>query len=290
MPQFSTTSDKSPGEKSIPTSEELQEIARKLRIDIIEMIARSGSGHLAGSLSSADILAVLYFAEMSINPKNPHDPMRDIFILSNGHICPALYSALAEKGFFPKQELSSFAQTGALLQGHPSINIPGVETGSGSLGQGISIAVGWAISNKMDKQGTHIYCLSSDGELNEGQTWEAVMLGAKYKLENLTWIIDRNNIQIGGNTEDIMPLESLRDKLESFNWYVIEIDGNNIAEVLGALRLAKKILNRPTAIIAHTTPGKGVDFMENDPSWHGKAPTEEESLKALRELRKIKVG
>ncbi|HOM77924.1 MAG TPA: transketolase [bacterium] len=267
--------------------EELQRIANELRIDVLEMLYKAKSGHSAGSLGTAEIFACLYFSILNINPKNPKDPKRDIFVLSNGHICPVLYATLAKKGFFAKEELANFRKINSLLQGHPSLETPGIETCSGSLGQGLSIAAGRAFSNKMDNLSTHIYCMTSDGELNEGQTWEAAMFAPKYKLTNLTWIIDRNNIQISGPTEKIMPLENIREKLESFNWYVLEIDGNSVIEILSAFKMTKRILTHPTAIIAHTVPGKGVDFMENKPDWHGKAPNEEEKTKAIRQIRKL---
>ncbi|MBP8960761.1 transketolase [Patescibacteria group bacterium] len=275
------------GNVLVESVEELQRIANELRIDVLEMLYKAKSGHGAGSLGTAEIFACLYFSSLIINPKNPKDPKRDIFVLSNGHICPVLYATLAKKGFFAKEELANFRKINSLLQGHPSLEIPGIETCSGSLGQGLSIAAGRAFSNKMDNLSTHIYCMTSDGELNEGQTWEAAMFAPKYKLTNLTWIIDRNNIQISGPTEKIMPLENIREKLESFNWYVLEIDGNSVIEILSAFKMTKRILTHPSAIIAHTVPGKGVDFMENKPDWHGKAPNEEEKTKAIRQIRKL---
>lgn len=281
MPQTETNLDT---ELSI---EKLQQIAHQLRIDVLEMLEKAKSGHSAGSLGTAEIFTALYFSELKINPQKPKDPKRDFFILSNGHICPILYATLAKKGFFPKAELAKFRQANSLLQGHPSIEISGIETGAGSLGQGLSIAIGKALASRLDNTNTHTYCMTSDGELNEGQTWEAAMLAPKYNLSNLTWIIDRNNIQISGPTEEIMPLENLREKLESFNWYVLEIDGHDIMEIKSAIKMAKRILNHPTVIIAHTIPGKGVDFMENKAQWHGKPPNEEEKNRAIRQIRKL---
>jgi transketolase len=272
-------------EKTLEISvEQLQQIAHELRIDVLEMLAKAKSGHTAGSLGTAEIMATLYFSVLNIESKTLKG---DSFILSNGHICPILYATLARKGFFPKQELSNFRKINSLLQGHPSNKIAGIETTAGSLGQGLSVAVGKALAARMDKNDTRTYCMTSDGELDEGQTWEAAMLASKYNLANLVWIIDRNNIQISGFTEHIMPLENLREKLESFNWYVLEIDGHNIMEIKSAFQMAKRILHRPTVIIAHTTPGKCVDFMEDKPEWHGKAPTEEEKNSAIRQIRKL---
>lgn len=272
------------------TIQGLQRIAHELRIDVIHMLEKAGSGHSAGSLGTAEIFATLYFDALNIDAKNPKDPNRDIFILSNGHICPILYAALAKRGFFEEKHLDHLRQINSLLQGHPDRKTPGVETASGSLGQGISIAVGIALAHKMDNKTTRTIALTSDGELNEGQTWEAAMLAAKHSLDNFTWIIDRNNIQISGFTQEIMPLENLRDKLEAFNWYVLEIDGHNIAEIKGSLQMAANITNRPTAIIAHTVPGKGVDFMEKDPAWHGKAPSKEQAEEALTQVKNLLKG
>ncbi len=269
------------------TTEELQKTAHELRIDVLEMLKNAKSGHPASALGLAEILSVLYFSELNIDPKNPNDKKSDKFILSNGHACPILYAALAKKGFFPKKEVGNLRKVGALLQGHPSRETPGVETASGSLGQGLSIGVGEALAYKMDKLSNRIYVLTSDGELNEGQTWEAAMLAPKYNLDNLTWIIDRNNIQIGGNTRDILPLENLREKLESFNWYIIEIDGHNIMEIKSAFRMAKNISGRPTGIIAHTIPGKGVDFMEKKFEWHGKIPSDKEMEEGIEQIKKL---
>jgi transketolase len=267
--------------------EELQKTANELRIDVLKMLGKAQSGHPASALGTAEIFTVLYWEVLNIDPKNPKDSQRDKFILSNGHICPILYATLAKKGFFPSEELNSLRKIDSLLQGHPEIKIPGVETTAGSLGQGLSIALGMALSDRMDNKSARTYVMTSDGELNEGQTWEAAMLASKYNVDNLTWIVDRNNIQISGYTHEVLPLEDLRGKLESFNWYVIEIDGHNIMEIKSSLQMAKNISGRPTVIIAHTIPGKGVDFMEKNPEWHGKAPDKEQTKEAVHQIRKL---
>jgi transketolase len=270
------------------TIQDLQAIATKLRKHVIEMLLEAKSGHSAGPLGAADIFAVLYFHTLNIDPKNPTDKKRDRFVLSAGHICPILYAALAERGFFDKKELLTLRKLGSKLQGHPHrLELPGLETSSGSLGQGLSIACGMALAARLDEASHRVYCLTSDGELNEGSTWEAAMFGAKEKLSNLTWIIDRNSIQIDGYTENIMPLEPLREKLESFNWYVIEIDGHNVDQIINAFNMAKTIMGRPTVIIAHTIPGYGVDFMKYKFEWHGRPPNKEEARKALAQLRTL---
>ena len=260
---------------------ELEHIANKLREDVIEMLLSAGSGHSAGSLGTADIFSALYF--QILNEK-------DKFVLSNGHICPIWYATLAQKGLFSKKELKTLRKSGSRLQGHPHINsLPGIENSSGPLGEGLSVAIGMAIAAKMEggNYDHRIYCMTSDGELDEGQIWEAAMFAGARQLSNLTWIIDRNNIQIDGTTESIMPLEPLRDKLESFNWYVIEIDGHNIEEIINSCNMAKAVTQRPTVIIAHTIPGKGVEFMQYKFTWHGKAPNKTEELAALKQLRSL---
>lgn len=258
---------------------DLERKAIDIREEIIKMLLESGVGHSAGSMGTADIFSALYFEILS-----PEDK----FILSAGHICPVWYATLAIKGIIPKAELQKYAKTGALLQSHPHRNVEiGIENSSGPLGQGLSIAIGMALASKMDNKANRIYCLGSDGELNEGQIWESAMFAAKQNLNNLTWIIDRNNIQIEGTTEQIMPLEPLRDKLESFNWYVIEVDGHNIEEIINACNMAKAVAQRPTAIIAHTIPGKGVDFMQYQFDWHGKTPNQQEAKTALKQLRSL---
>jgi len=267
---------------------ELEEIAAQLRQDVIKMLLAAGSGHSAGSLDLADIFSALYFSVLNVDPKNPTDPDRDRLILSNGHTCPILYATLAKKGFFDKSLLKTLRQFESPLQGHPHIaSVPGVDFTSGPLGQGLSLACGMALAAKLDAKSYRVYCITGDGELDEGAIWESAMFAPAHKLNNLTWIVDRNNIQIDGHTEEVMPLEPLRDKLEAFNWYVVEINGHNIEEILSACDLAKSIFERPTAIIAHTIPGKGVVEMEYKVEWHGKPPSKELAQKALRELRTL---
>ena len=267
---------------------ELEVKANEIRQDIIAMLLKAGSGHAAGPLGMADVFTALYFAVLNHDPQHPQWAARDRLVLSNGHICPVLYATLAHAGYFPKEELLTLRQFGTRLQGHPSrLELPGVEVSAGPLAQGISQAVGMAISAQIHQQSHQIYCAMSDGEHDEGQTWEAIMLAGKRHLPNLTVIIDRNNIQIDGFTEEVMPLESLRAKYESFNWHVLEIDGHNITEIIAACHEARSIFEKPVCIIAHTIPGKGVDFMEWKPEWHGKAPSSEEAKKALSELRSL---
>lgn len=270
------------------TPEELYKISNKLRQTVIDMLTEAKSGHTAGSLGTAEIFSALYFNILNIDPKKPGKKDRDRFILSNGHICPIWYATLSERGYFPKTELWKLRKINSKLQGHPKINsLPGIENTSGSLGQGLSYAIGLAISAKMDDSPHRIFCMTGDGELNEGQIWEAAMFAPNRKLDNLTWIIDRNNIQSDGNTENIMPLEDLKDKLESFNWFVIEINGHSIEEIISACNMAKSINQRPTVIIAHTIPGEGVDFMENKYQWHGKVPNKSEAQEAKEKLSSI---
>ncbi len=266
----------------------LEEMANKIRQDIIEMLVEAGSGHSAGPLGMADIFTALYFHILNHNPKKPEWPDRDRIILSNGHICPVQYASLARAGYFPMEELKTLRKLGTRLQGHPHRGaLPGVETTSGPLGSGLSQAAGIALSAKLDDKKYRIYCLMSDGEHDTGNLWEAVMFVGKNRLNNITAIIDRNNIQIDGYTEDVMPLEPLRDKYESFNWHVLEVDGHNIEAIIDAVNEAKAIYEKPTAIIAHTIPGKGVDFMKNDYLWHGIPPNKEQARKALAELRTL---
>lgn len=268
--------------------ERLEEIAIQLRQATIEMLLEAGSGHTASPMGTADIFSALFFNILKIDPNYEDMPERDRFVLSAGHYCPILYTTMAYRGFFPKKELKTLRKINSRLQGHPhNLAIPGIETSSGPLGQGLSQAIGMALAGKMENEPYRVYCLGSDGELNEGQTWEAAMFAGNQRLNNLTWIIDRNNIQIDGFTEDIMPLEPLREKLEAFNWYVIEIDGHNIEEIVNSCRKAQAIFEHPTAIIAHTIPGKGVDFMEYKFEWHGKSPSAEQSKQALNELRTL---
>ncbi|EKD91460.1 MAG: hypothetical protein ACD_30C00005G0028 [uncultured bacterium] len=273
--------------------------ANEIRIDLIKMLEEAGSGHSAGPLGMADIFTALYFNILNIDSKNPNLAERDRLVLSNGHICPVLYTTMAHRGFFPVEELKTLRKLGSRLQGHPHREaLPGLETTSGPLGSGLSQASGMAAVAKMDKLPWRVYCLMSDGEQDEGNTWEAVMFAAKYKLDNLTAIMDRNHIQIDGFTEDIMPLDSLKAKYEAFNWYVIEIDGHNMQEIIDACHEAEAIHDKPVLILAHTIPGKGVDFMENDYKWHGAPPgasdmegepkKEEQAKIALKELRTLR--
>jgi len=268
---------------------ELEETANKIRQSIIEMLLEAGSGHSAGPLGMADVFTALYLSGvLNHDPKNPEWPERDRVVLSNGHICPVLYATLAYAGYFPIEELKTLRKFGSRLQGHPHRgSLPGIENSSGPLAHGAGIAVGMAIAAKMDKKKYQVYCLVSDGEQDEGMTWEAAAMAGKWRLDNLTFIMDRNNIQIDGYTEDVMPKEPLREKYEAFGWHVIDIDGHNIRQIIEACEEAKAIFEKPVMIIAHTIPGKGVDFMEWQYSWHGKAPNTEEAKKALDQLRTL---
>lgn len=253
------------------------------------MLEEAGSGHSAGPLGLADIFTALYFEVLEHDPKHPDWAERDILVLSNGHCVPVRYAAMAEAGYFPKSELLTLRKFGSRLQGHPErLRLAGLETTSGPLGSGLSQAIGMALGLKMDNINHRwVYCVLSDGELDEGNSWEAIMLGAKYQLNNLIAIVDRNNIQIEGPTETVMPLEDLAEKWRAFGWHVLEINGNDIEAVIGACDEARAIENKPVVIIAHNIPGKGVDFMEYDFRWHGKAPNHQEAKKALRELRTL---
>jgi len=266
----------------------LEEIANRIRETIIETLVEAGSGHSAGSLGMADIFTAFYFHILKHDPKNPNWENRDRLILSNGHICPVRYVAMAYAGYFSLEELKTLRKLNSRLQGHPyRAALPGVETTSGPLGSGLGQAVGMALAAQLDKKNYRIYCLMSDGEQDEGNTWESVMFAGKNKLNNLTAFIDRNNIQIDGFTEDVMPLEPLKDKYESFGWHVLEIDGHNIEQIVDACNEARAIFEKPTVIIAHTIPGKGVSFMEQDYLWHGIPPDKEQAKKALNELRTL---
>ncbi len=268
----------------------MEKMANTIRQDIIKMLVKAGSGHSAGPLGMADVFTVLYFSgALKHNPKKPNWPERDRVVLSNAHICPVQYAVLARAGYFPVSKLSTLRKLGSSLQGHPHRGtIPGIESSGGPIAHNTSVAVGMAYAMKMDNKRNQIYCLVGDGGQNEGQTWEAVMFAAKYKLDNLTFIMDRNNIQIDGYTEDVMPLEPLRKKYEAFNWHVIDVDGHNIEAIVDAINEAKAIFEKPVMILAHTIPGKGVDFMEWEYSWHGKIPKPEEARKALHQLRTLK--
>lgn len=270
------------------TLKQLERKANEIRQDILKMLVKAGSGHSAGPLGMTDVFTALYFSVLTHNPKKSQWDGRDRVVLSNGHICPVLYVTLAHAGYFSKKELATLRQIDSRLQGHPHRgNLPGIENTSGPLGQGLSQAVGMAIAARMDKKKHVVYCLMSDGEHDEGQTWEAIMLAGKLKLDNLTCIMDRNNIQIDGMTEEVMPLESLKAKYEGFNWHVLDVDGHNIEQIIDACSMAKAIYEKPVMIIAHTIPGKGVDFMEFNYEWHGKPPNKDEAKNALQQLRTL---
>jgi transketolase len=264
---------------------ELKEISRKIRVDVIKMTNAAGSGHPGGSMSAAEIFAVLYFNIMNHRPEDPEWEDRDVFILSKGHCCPGLYSAMARSGYFPVEELMTLRKLGSRLQGHPhSLALPGLEASTGSLGQGLSIAVGCALAMKLNKKNSRVYCLMGDGEQEEGQIWEAAMSAAHYKVDNLCGIVDRNRLQIDGLCKDVMDYEPLERKWESFGWYVIKVDGHDIPSLISAFEKAKEVKNKPTVIIADTIKGKGVSFMENVAIWHGQAPNDIEMKKALNDL------
>jgi len=271
--------------KKLTKIKDLQMMADVIREDTITSLVEAGSGHSAGPLGMADIFTVLYFNILKHNPQNPNWEGRDRLVLSNGHICPVLYATMANAGYFSKKELLTLRKLGTRLQGHPHReSLPGLETTSGPLGCGLSQAAGMAYGLRMDKKKNIVFCLMSDGEHDEGNTWEAVLFAAKYKLSNLVAILDRNYIQIDGNTEEIMPLDPLDEKYKAFNWNVITIDGNDYKQILSTLTKARKNKNKPLMIIAKTIPGKGVSFMENDYRWHGKPPKPEEAVRALQEL------
>ncbi|WP_026476655.1 transketolase [Alkaliphilus transvaalensis] len=263
----------------------LKETATNVRRNIIEMLHEAGSGHPGGSLSAADILTVLYFHEMKVDPQNPKMEDRDRFVLSKGHAAPVLYSTLAEKGFFPKEELLKLRKIDAMLQGHPDMKgTPGVEMSTGSLGQGFSSAAGMAMGARLDGKSSRVYALLGDGELQEGLVWETTMAAAHYKLDNLTAFIDYNGLQIDGPNKEVMGIDPIADKFMAFGWHVIEIDGHNFEEIINAIEEAKATKGKPTVIVAKTIKGKGVSFMENQVGWHGNAPKKEDADKALMEL------
>lgn len=269
--------------------ERLETIANDIREDIIWMLEHAGSGHSAGPLGLADIFAALYFDVLKFDPKKPDWEERDILILSNGHCVPVQYASMAKAGYFERKELLTLRAFGSRLQGHPErTKLPGLETTSGPLGSGLSQACGMALALRLDKQ-THrwVYVIMGDGEQDEGNVWEAAMLAGKYKLNNIIAITDRNNIQIDGPTESVMPLEDLKDKWEAFGWHVLEINGNDVEAVIDACAMAKAIVEKPIMIIAHTVPGKGVDFMEYDFHWHGAPPNHAQAVQALHELRTL---
>lgn len=264
---------------------ELEEISKEIRKNILKQVHTAKSGHPGGSLSCSDILTVLYFNQMNINEKNPKSELRDRFVLSKGHCSPALYATLCKRGYFEEEKLLEFRNINGSLQGHPDMNkVPGVDMTSGSLGQGLSVANGMALSSKLNHDGFRVYCLVGDGEIEEGQIWEAAMTSSKYKLDNLCVIVDNNGLQIDGKVTDVKGLDNIEGKFKSFGFNTIVVDGNNIANLIDSFETAKLIKNKPTAIIAKTIKGKGVSFMENDASWHGKAPNDEEYQKGIQEL------
>lgn len=272
------------------TIHEMERKAYEMREDLIRMLEEAGSGHSAGPLGLAELMTALYFGIMNYDPKNPEWSERDVFFLSNGHCVPIQYVAMAHAGFFGKEELKTLRKFGSRLQGHPErTKLPGLENTSGPLGSGLSQAAGYAYTLQyLDKNlKRFVYVITGDGELDEGNIWEAAMFAGKYKLSQLIVFVDRNNIQIDGTTDDVMPLEDLRGKWESFGWHVQEIDGHNIESICDAASMARAITNKPSVIIAHTIPGKGVDFMEYDYHWHGKPPNSDEAKEALRKLRTL---
>ena len=266
---------------------ELMKTANEVRKGIVTAVHSAKSGHPGGSLSSADIFTYLYFEEMNVDPTNPKWEDRDRFVLSKGHVAPGLYSTLAEKGYFPKEDLKTLRHTGSYLQGHPDMkHIPGIDMSSGSLGQGVSVAVGMAAAGKYDKKDYRVYTLTGDGEIQEGQIWEAAMWAGHRKLDNLVVIVDNNNLQIDGSVEDVCSPYPIDKKFEAFNFHVINIDGNDFDQIRAAFKEARETKGMPTAIIAKTVKGKGVSFMENAAGWHGKAPNDEEYEIAMADLEK----
>jgi transketolase len=271
--------------KKTKDPQELQAIARTVRRDIINMITAAKSGHPGGSLSAVEILVTLYYDVMNHDPANPSWPQRDRFILSKGHACPVLYSVMAECGYTPKDQLNTLRQMGSIYQGHPDVRfIPSLEASTGSLGEGISIGLGMALAAKLDQSPTRVYVVIGDGESQEGQIWEAAMFGAFHKVDNICVIVDYNHIQLDGFVKDIMDLEPLTDKWKAFGWHAIDVDGHNFPALQAAFAEAQNTKGKPTVLIAHTIKGKGVSFMENNPKYHGVAPTEKERELALQEI------
>ncbi len=269
-----------------PDVKELEAIARELRVTIVDMLHKAGSGHAGGSLSLCEILSVLYYSELNVDPRNPRDPNRDRLILSKGHGAPALYAILARKGFFPVECLDTLRKIGSKLQGHPDMNkTPGVDISSGSLGMGLSFGIGTALGARLNNLSYKTYVITGCGELDEGQNWEALMCAAKYGLSNLIAIVDYNQVQLDGTNEEIMPLADLKRKLASFNWRVRTCDGHSVPELLAVLGKARKAKERPTVIVAYTVKGKGISFMEHKSEWHGKEISDENLQKALAELK-----
>ena len=267
---------------------ELEKMANEIRKDIVTAVHSAKSGHPGGSLSSADIFTYLYFEEMNVDPANPKWEDRDRFVLSKGHVAPGLYSTLAEKGYFPKEDLKTLRHTGSYLQGHPDMkHIPGIDMSSGSLGQGVSVAVGMAAAGKYDKKDYRVYTLTGDGEIQEGQVWEAAMFAGFRRLDNLVVIVDNNGLQIDGPVDQVCSPYPIGEKFKAFNFHVIDLkDGNDMDQIADAFKEARNTKGMPTAIIAHTVKGKGVSFMENQVGWHGKAPNDEEYAVAMEDLRK----
>ena len=267
---------------------QLKEIARQIRLDIVEMLYRAGSGHVGGSLSATDILVALFFSHMHLDPGNACYPDRDFFVLSKGHAAPVLYAILARLGYFPREELFTLRQFGSLLQGHPDSKCtPGVEVPTGSLGQGLSVANGIALALKLNQSRQRVYALLGDGEIQEGQIWEAAMTAAHYSLDNLTAILDRNRLQIDGRTKEVMSVEPLAAKWEAFGWHTVQVDGHSIPDILDALQMCAEAQGRPSIIIAHTTKGKGVSIFEDQVKFHGVTPTTEEYQIAVKELQSM---
>ena len=272
--------------EKINNIEELSKIAKNIRRDIIEEVYNAQSGHPGGSLSIADIMTVLYFYEMNIDSKNPQNPDRDRLVLSKGHCAPALYATLANRGYFNRSELKTLRKLNSKLQGHPDMNkVPGVDMSTGSLGQGLSAACGMAIAGKLDNKNYRVYCIMGDGEIEEGQVWEAAMSASKYKLDNLCVIVDNNNLQIDGTIGEVMSSYPIDEKFKSFGFQIINIDGHNYQEIIDAFDVAKNIKEKPVCIIAKTIKGKGISFMENKVEWHGKATNEEQYKQAMEELK-----
>jgi transketolase len=272
----------------IPMSvEELKQMAATIRCDIIEMVCTATAGHPGGSLSSADVVTALYFRMMRVDPQNPQWPDRDRFILSKGHACPVWYAALAERGYFDKSHLGTLRRLNSILQGHPDMNkTPGIDMTAGSLGHGLSAGLGMALSGKLQQKDFHVWVIIGDGESQEGSIWEAAMAAAKWKLDNLTAIMDRNNLQNDFYVDDLMPIEPITDKWRAFGWNVLEIDGHDMTAIVEALETAKAFKNQPSIVIARTIKGKGVSYMENVCEWHGKAPSKEQAEAALNEIRR----
>ncbi len=273
----------------ITNIKELEKLANEIRIQIINQVYNANSGHPGGSLSSTDILTVLYFNQMNINEKEPQSPLRDRFVLSKGHCVPALYATLAKRGFIKEEELTKFRKIDGLLQGHPDKNkVPGIDMSTGSLGQGLSVANGMAISSKMNHEGYRVYCLLGDGEIEEGQVWEAAMTASKYKLDNLCVVVDSNNLQIDGTVEEVKGLDNIEGKFKNFGFNTIIVNGHDMQQLIDSFETAKLTKGKPTAIIAKTVKGKGISFMEGKAEWHGKAPNKEQYEQAIKELKENK--